>query len=326
MSLITRCPACQTLFKVVPDQLRISEGWVRCGQCAEIFDASLNLLQPGQTVGNPLTVQERAIPEVPGSEALQAVAAPVDHIDLDLELPSSTDEIQPDREPVLIETPKPETSLTLQDPMDAERATVPPPEPLIPAAPADIELAVGRGPDLRSDLSDVSFMRESSSRPPGSGKLMRLTLAFVSLALILALVGQVARHERDRIVALHPSLTPWLAATCQAMNCTLSPLKRIESVVIENSSFTRIRGDSYRLSLTLKNTAGIALAWPALELTLTDSLDQPVVRRVFMSSEMESPSETFVAGLEWPASLTFAVSTKNGVERIAGYRLLAFYP
>src|SRR6478672_4319935 len=39
MSLITSCPACGTMFKVVPDQLRISEGWVRCGHCAEIFDA-----------------------------------------------------------------------------------------------------------------------------------------------------------------------------------------------------------------------------------------------------------------------------------------------
>jgi predicted Zn finger-like uncharacterized protein len=43
MSLITRCPACGTMFKVVPDQLRISEGWVRCGHCAEVFDASAHM-------------------------------------------------------------------------------------------------------------------------------------------------------------------------------------------------------------------------------------------------------------------------------------------
>ncbi|WP_299763436.1 zinc-ribbon domain-containing protein, partial [Ramlibacter sp.] len=29
MSLITSCPACGTMFRVVPDQLKISEGWVR---------------------------------------------------------------------------------------------------------------------------------------------------------------------------------------------------------------------------------------------------------------------------------------------------------
>ena len=46
MSLITRCPACGTMFKVVPDQLKISEGWVRCGQCAEIFDATASLQRP----------------------------------------------------------------------------------------------------------------------------------------------------------------------------------------------------------------------------------------------------------------------------------------
>ncbi|WP_404826354.1 zinc-ribbon domain-containing protein [Diaphorobacter aerolatus] len=44
MSQITRCPACRTSFRVVADQLRISGGWVRCGRCKEVFDASTNLL------------------------------------------------------------------------------------------------------------------------------------------------------------------------------------------------------------------------------------------------------------------------------------------
>ncbi|HEY3047594.1 MAG TPA: zinc-ribbon domain-containing protein, partial [Polaromonas sp.] len=52
MSLITRCPACGTMFKVVTDQLKVSQGWVRCGQCAEVFDASMNLL-PGETASLP---------------------------------------------------------------------------------------------------------------------------------------------------------------------------------------------------------------------------------------------------------------------------------
>ncbi|MDB5895340.1 MAG: hypothetical protein JWQ88_2871, partial [Rhodoferax sp.] len=45
MALITRCPVCGTRFKVVPDQLRISDGWVRCGECGEVFDASAELSQ-----------------------------------------------------------------------------------------------------------------------------------------------------------------------------------------------------------------------------------------------------------------------------------------
>lgn len=37
MSLATRCPKCQTLFKVTLGQLQIYEGQVRCGQCKLVF-------------------------------------------------------------------------------------------------------------------------------------------------------------------------------------------------------------------------------------------------------------------------------------------------
>ncbi|MGQ9725347.1 MAG: zinc-ribbon domain-containing protein, partial [Tepidimonas sp.] len=43
MSFITRCPACGTAFKVVADQLKIADGWVRCGRCQQVFDATLDL-------------------------------------------------------------------------------------------------------------------------------------------------------------------------------------------------------------------------------------------------------------------------------------------
>ncbi len=39
MSLATRCTHCGTIFKVVQDQLKVSEGWVRCGRCHEVFNA-----------------------------------------------------------------------------------------------------------------------------------------------------------------------------------------------------------------------------------------------------------------------------------------------
>ncbi|MFG0612435.1 zinc-ribbon and DUF3426 domain-containing protein [Delftia sp. WSY_14] len=58
MSQVTRCPACGTRFKVVADQLRISQGWVRCGVCHEVFDASEDLqplpATPAHAAGNPV--------------------------------------------------------------------------------------------------------------------------------------------------------------------------------------------------------------------------------------------------------------------------------
>ena len=40
MSLATRCAACGTVFRVVRDQLRVSDGWVRCGRCSGVFNAT----------------------------------------------------------------------------------------------------------------------------------------------------------------------------------------------------------------------------------------------------------------------------------------------
>src|SRR5687768_16046790 len=66
MSLITRCPACGTMFKVVPDQLRISEGWVRCGHCAGVFDATAHL-QPDDEKAAAAESSTALQPTVPAS-------------------------------------------------------------------------------------------------------------------------------------------------------------------------------------------------------------------------------------------------------------------
>ncbi|MGI9281182.1 MAG: DUF3426 domain-containing protein [Endozoicomonas sp.] len=42
-SRITRCPKCQTSFKVTQAQLRVASGSVRCGSCLEVFDARTHM-------------------------------------------------------------------------------------------------------------------------------------------------------------------------------------------------------------------------------------------------------------------------------------------
>lgn len=54
--LATRCPQCHTVFRVVIDQLRVSEGWVRCGRCAEVFNAGQALMD--LETGRPRTLPE----------------------------------------------------------------------------------------------------------------------------------------------------------------------------------------------------------------------------------------------------------------------------
>lgn len=251
MSLTTRCPACRTLFKVVPDQLRVSEGWVRCGQCDEVFDASAQLL------ANPLGAA-------------------------------------------------PESKLAPEQEQEQELLTQ---EPERPAAPGD-----------------VSFLHNQANSSPGHRPLSRAIYILLSLALLLSLSGQIVFHERDRIAAARPGLKPLLLAFCSVLNCTLSPLRKIESITIDSSSLVKLQEDAYRLNFTLKNTAATALAIPAIELTLTDSLDQPLVRRVILATELGVKSEALTAGIEWSVSLAVAVVPAVLPGPVAGYRLFAFYP
>jgi len=76
MTLATRCPHCQTAFRLVPDQLRLAEGWVRCGRCDQIFPATEHLLGDGERAANP-TNPTVALPSSP-EPALSRAQGPVD--------------------------------------------------------------------------------------------------------------------------------------------------------------------------------------------------------------------------------------------------------
>lgn len=43
MSMVTRCPECDTTFRVTPAHLRARDGYVRCGRCSQVFNALATL-------------------------------------------------------------------------------------------------------------------------------------------------------------------------------------------------------------------------------------------------------------------------------------------
>lgn len=63
MALTTRCPQCGTAFNVVPDQLRVRNGLVRCGVCNTVFDGRACLVSEEAAI--PTLVELPAVPEAP---------------------------------------------------------------------------------------------------------------------------------------------------------------------------------------------------------------------------------------------------------------------
>lgn len=68
MSLATRCPVCSTVFRVVQDQLKVSEGWVRCGRCAKVFNAFEGLFDLERELASmkapPVTPAQRVLEDL----------------------------------------------------------------------------------------------------------------------------------------------------------------------------------------------------------------------------------------------------------------------
>lgn len=65
MALATRCPHCQTAFRVASDQLKLRAGLVRCGTCKQIFNGIENLLRPDEDIPAALAASAPPLPPVP---------------------------------------------------------------------------------------------------------------------------------------------------------------------------------------------------------------------------------------------------------------------
>ena len=333
------------MFKVVPDQLRISEGWVRCGQCTEIFDASAHLQQ------EPLMAAP-AQPAVPAPDSGDVSADlpidmdtpdrleeqgddPVDELDVSTE---QTESVEVEAEPEVAEVAG--WSQPGPDPRPPE---IQPSEvPDVPADPGHVNVQLDEPRHAPVDefvneptlmplegsdpaLPEVSFVREARRKAFWRRPQIRWLLVGVCVVLVGLLALQLAVHERDRIAAFEPRTRPLLQALCARLQCTVAPLRQIESIVIDNSSFSKIRGGVFQLNLTVKNNAPIALAMPGIELALTDTQDQPVLRRVLLPADLGAAA-VLAAGAEWTGSLPISVADNASAARIAGYRVLAFYP
>lgn len=327
MSLITCCPNCGTMFRVVPDQLKISEGWVRCGHCSEVFDATAHMaadVEARQAEADTMPAPPSFADALPELAPAPAPAPARDRIPAPLR-PSAVEPPPPSPDSELSESPLDEPFVFRRSDLaagsDIPSVLPPAPEHPVHTRPSQLE----EDDEDLAGVQQVSFVRQARRRAFWRRPMVRFILFLGLLASAAALTLQVAWQDRDKLAVSHPDLRPALDAMCLAMDCTIQAPRQIESLVVESSSFNRLRTDSYRLSFSLKNNAAVLVAPPSLQLTLTDGQDQPVLQRVLAPAELGAPSH-IAAGAEWSASVGLAINANGQGGRIAGYRLLAFYP
>ncbi len=282
----TRCPGCKTIFRVTAQQLSLRAGQVRCGHCQTVFD---------------------------GVSAMVSLAP------------------QPDPEPDYYDPAKGPPTVTLRSaqalrPVQDEPEAPAPDEAADDAddqAEHDAELAEAKAdPDL-SYASRFSWQEKKERR--------RVPAWLYGLAiplLVLVLAGQALLHFRDAIAAHWPTTKPALIRLCAVAGCEVKPMADIAALSIEASD---LQADPAHkglliLSTTIRNRAPFPMAYPYVELTLSDAQDQVVVRRAFGPQEYISGAADPRSGIPGNTELAVKLFVDASATSQAGYQVYLFYP
>jgi predicted Zn finger-like uncharacterized protein len=321
-TLITSCPSCGVRFKLVPDQLKVSDGWVRCGQCREIFDASTRIEQPATSVIQqvPLLTEEWT-PKDSTNTPEQATPLPAP-TPVAEPVPASSPAASPEPEP----TPAPTASLAAESAPIAD--PVPESEPQTTTQAIDIDIVVDE-PLAQTPRTGIGFIQDAQRQARWNRPGVRLSLGLVALCLLLSLIAQLIYTERNRIAALYPQSAGWVTSLCNILQCDVQPYQDLDAVVIEGTKFQKLSNDAtleaFELDLVLKSKAAYPVAWPALELSLTNSQDQVVLRKVLLPQQY-AQSDVFAAQSERNIRTAIQIQAHALPSKISGYRVLLFYP
>lgn len=324
MSLATRCANCGTVFRVVQDQLKVSEGWVRCGRCSDVFNALEGLfdLERG-SAPNWTPSQRGALGLLPVStDELAAQAAADDaepeaaavsetaedtHLDTHAETHADT-RADSQLETRLLEVDDRDDDgserfdgFELENPSEAE--------PDVVAAPP---------------VPTPEFMRRADNAARWTRPRVRLSLMLAAGLLVALLAAQVALLRHDEVAARWPQAAEAMDLLCGVRDCRIEPLRRLDGLAVESSGLAQLGNATlYRLQVSLRNRGTLPLLAPALDLTLTDSRGDVVARKVLGQADFGAATPQVLAA---GAEVTLQAVLDTGEQRVTGYSVEIFYP
>ena len=197
-----------------------------------------------------------------------------------------------------------------------------------PANPkaTQVENRLKARPPQPADESEAPVLYHPDFKPAVS-RNRPLWLAGSALLLLLLLL-QAATYFRDSLARDMPTFKPFLTIYCNVVGCEIALPRNADAITIESSDLKQIpdRPQEIMFTTLLRNRANYTQAYPSIELTLTDTTDQAVVKRIFHPADYLADKTQIQRGI---ASLQEA-NIRLRLELIdlsaVGYRLFVFYP
>lgn len=317
--MLTRCPDCSTRFRVTAEQLKARSGRVRCGACQHVFNALDSLIEEPTVVlvapSATETMQEGLSPSLPDTSADAAAYAEAAADEFAVP-PALTPGSMPEALEEVTESP-------------SETPEAPLAESIAPLATEAAEVDTSGSEVHESDAvveELVAAWSEALPEPPPPPR--RWPWVVGSLLAIAALGLQAVLAFRVELAVLWPEARPALVTLCDLADCKVGLPTKVGLVGIESSDLHPDSDHPGRLALaaTLKNRAPFAQQFPHLELTLTDTADQAIARKVLAPADYLPPATSIADGMPPNADLMLAVGVEPHDLPASGYRLYLFYP
>jgi predicted Zn finger-like uncharacterized protein len=251
----TRCPNCQTLYRIDQDVLDRAGGQARCFRCDTVFDAFSHPPQAdaSEDIEPPPQGPEPAAGEPAESPATASQAAEVESAPFDRREPDGLDDV-PDLE-------------------------------ISPSAAADGDSALPF--EVPDDLPDIEPAAEHTldaertlAPPKGHGLGHTLLPGLAGVLLIALAVGQLAWFNRTQVLAT-PLGHQLASSLCPLFGCEVPPRRAPSrfAVLERNVGPDPERDGVLMMRLGFSNNAEFAQPLPDIQLSLYDSQQKLMARR-----------------------------------------------
>ena len=197
-----------------------------------------------------------------------------------------------------------------------------------PTAETLVEASLALAGDAGMETASENRLAPAASSTPRRARLVFYALAIVLLVLLVA--AQAAFHFRDAIVTFWPVARPVFARLCATTGCAIRPLRDVAMSQLSIEASDLQADPAHRglliLTATVRNRADWPLAYPHLELTLTDAQDRIVVRRALAPADYAGGTADLQRGIAPNNEIALKVFIDASATSQAGYRLYMFYP
>ena len=145
-----------------------------------------------------------------------------------------------------------------------------------------------------------------------------------SVLLLFGLAGQAGYFYRSELASNYPGLKPVLVQLCAKLRCSVPLPQRPKLIFVEASDLQVVdpaRPNVIQFTATLRNHASYDLAYPALDLALTNTQEHTLARRIFMPAEYLARGRNVKTGIPGNAEIEIRLDIDIGNLGATGFRL-----